>query len=151
MSRRSAITMSEEEVLAFLDESKTVVCATNGPRGLPHLVPLWYVVRDGQLWAWTFARSQKALNIERDPRATLVVEAGEKYEELRGIMLECDVVVHRDVEAVAALGTDIYARYGDGGEEERAMIERQAPKRIGLQFVETRRATWDHRKLGGGY
>ena len=85
MSQRDAIQMSEEEVLALLDEERTVVCATNGRRGWPHLMPLWYVVRptgDGgapQLWAWTFAKSQKARNLERDPRATLQVEAGERY------------------------------------------------------------------------
>lgn len=152
MSRRSQITMGEDEVLAFLEQSRTVTCATHGPRGWPHLMPLWYVVRDGQLWAWTFAKSQKARNIERDPRATLQVEAGEAYAELRGVMLECDVVVHRDVEVVAELGVEIFTRYGEGPPERvREMVERQAPKRIALQFVERRRATWDHRKLGGVY
>ena len=155
MSRRAQITMSDEEVLAFLEEERTVICATNGVRQWPHLMPLWYVLRptreDGarQLWAWTFAKSQKARNIERDPRATLQVEAGEEYAELRGVMLECDVLVHRDVAVVRALGLEIYQRYAGLDEETRAMIDRQAPKRIALQFAERRRATWDHRKLGG--
>jgi Pyridoxamine 5'-phosphate oxidase len=155
MSRRAQITMSDEEVLAFLEEERTVICATNGVRQWPHLMPLWYVLRptgeDGapQLWAWTFAKSQKARNIERDPRATLEVEAGEAYAELRGVMFECDVIVHRDVDVVRALGLEIYERYAGLDEETRAMIERQAPKRIAMQFAERRRATWDHRKLGG--
>lgn len=152
MSRRQQITMGGDEVLAFLEQSRTVTCATHGPRGWPHLMPLWYVLRDGRLWAWTFAKSQKARNIERDPRATLQVEAGEAYAELRGVMLECDVVVHRDVELVTELGVEILTRYGEGSADEmRQMVERQAPKRIGLEFVELRRATWDHRKLGGVY
>ena len=157
MSQRDAIRMSEEEVLALLDEERTVVCATNGRRGWPHLMPLWYVVRptgDGgapQLWAWTFAKSQKARNLERDPRATLQVEAGERYEELRGVMLECDVVVHRDVERIRELALELFERYGGVDDGVRAMIDKQAPKRVALQFVERRRATWDHRKLGGGY
>jgi hypothetical protein len=155
MSRRAQIAMSHDEVLAFLEEERTVICATNGVRRWPHLMPLWYVLRpsgeDGapQLWAWTFARSQKARNIERDPRATLQVEAGEEYAELRGVMLECDVLVHRDVDVVRALGLEIYERYAGLDEETRAMIEGQAPKRIAMQFAERRRATWDHRKLGG--
>jgi hypothetical protein len=155
MSRRAQITMSDEEVLAFLDEQRTVICATNGVRQWPHLMPLWYVLRptgeDGapQLWAWTFAKSQKARNLERDPRATLQVEAGEEYAALRGVMLECDVLVHRDADVVRALGLEIYQRYAGLDEETRAMIDRQAPKRIALQFAERRRATWDHRKLGG--
>jgi hypothetical protein len=157
MSRRDQIRMSEEETLAFLDEERTVICATNGRRGWPHLMPLWYVVRptgdDGapQVWAWTFAKSQKVRNLERDARATLQVEAGAAYEELRGVMLECDVVVHRDVEPIRAFGLELFARYGGVNDDVRAMIDAQAPKRVALQFVERSRATWDHRKLGGTY
>jgi hypothetical protein len=152
MSRRAQIAMDDQEVLAFLRDSRTVICATQGARGWPHLMPLWYVLREGQPWAWTFAKSQKARNLERDPRATLQVEAGEAYAELRGVMLECDVVVHRELELVTALGVEIFTRYGEGPPERvREMVERQAPKRVGLQFLERRRASWDHRKLGGAY
>jgi general stress protein 26 len=156
MSRREQIQMSDPEVRAFLDEERTVVCATNGPRGWPHLMPLWYVVRETgaggpELWAWTFAKSQKVRNLERDARATLQVEAGASYEELRGVMLECDVVVHREAEPLRAFGLELYGRYGEVDDAVREMVDKQAPKRVGLQFVERRRATWDHRKLGGGY
>ena len=71
MSRRDQIKMTEDEVLAFLDEERTVVVATTGRDGWPHLMPLWYVVRDGTIWAWTYAKAQKTKNLERDPRATL--------------------------------------------------------------------------------
>jgi general stress protein 26 len=162
MSRRDQIKMSEEEVAGFLREQKTMICATNGMRGWPHLMPLWYVLRHTapgggpQLWAWTFAKSQKARNLERDARATVQVEAGEEYHLLRGVMLECDVVVHRDVDVVTDLGLEIFTRYsaGSGGElagEVTEMVRRQAPKRLAMQFVERARATWDHRKLGGVY
>ncbi|MEA2150020.1 MAG: hypothetical protein QOD69_1850 [Solirubrobacteraceae bacterium] len=144
--------MSDAEVGAFLDEERTVICATIGRDGFPHLMPLWYVVRDGELWSWTFAKSQKVRNLERDPRATLQIEAGEDYPHLRGVMLKCDVTVHRDTEQVAALGMELFARYAGGavGEEVRAMVLAQAPKRVALQFGERSRATWDHRKLASG-
>jgi hypothetical protein len=172
MSRREEIKMSAEEAAAFLAEERTVVCATVGPRGWPHLMPLWYVLREAtpappgsgergpQLWSWTYAASQKTRNLERDPRATLQVEAGELYQELRGVMLECEVAVHRDLEVVKALGHEIFARYASPrGEpapaelpaEVGAMVDKQATKRVALQFVERRRATWDHRKLAGVY
>lgn len=155
MSRRDQIKMSDEEVLAFLDEERVVTCATNGPRGVPHLMPLWYVVRDGRLWAWTFAKSQKVRNLERDARATLQVEAGrDRYDQLRGVMLECDVTVHRDVETVLGVGLEVFGRYTPGVElapEVEAMVRKQAEKRVALEFVEAHRATWDHRKLGGVY
>jgi PPOX class probable F420-dependent enzyme len=153
MSRRDEIRMSEDEVRAFLEEERTVTCATLGRNGWPHLMPLWYVVRDGEIWAWTYGKSQKVRNLERDPRATLQVEAGTEYHELRGVMLETDVIVHRDIETVTALGLDLLARYtgGELTEDARAGVVRQAAKRVGLQFVERRRASWDHRKLAGVY
>src|ERR1700704_2513984 len=104
--------MSESEVAAFLDEQRIVVCATNGTRGWPHLMPLWYIVRDGEIWAWTYAKSQKVRNLERDARATLQLEDGERFEEA---------------------------------------VRAQAAKRVALQFVPSRVASWDHGKLGGVY
>jgi general stress protein 26 len=155
VSRRDQIKMTDDEVLAFLDEEKVVVCATNGKDGFPHLMPLWYVVRDGELWAWTFAKSQKVKNLERDARATLQVEAGTEYQELRGVMFKTEVEVVRDTERVADLGLDIFRRYSGGAagelaDEVRAMVLKQAEKRVGMRFAETDRATWDHRKLATG-
>ena len=148
MSRRDQIKMSPDEVLAFLDEEKTVICATNGRDGFPHLMPLWFVVRDGEIWAWTYGASQKVKNLERDAHATVQVEAGTEYQELHGVMFKCDVEVIRDTEQVAALGREIFKRYtgADVGE----MVDKQAPKRVALRFKERERATWDHRKLGAG-
>jgi len=162
-SRRDLITLTPEEVAGFLREQKTVVCATNGKDGWPHLMPLWFVVRptgpDGadELWAWTFAKSQKVKNLERDPRTTLQVETGTEYQELRGVMLECETELVRDTDRVLELGLEIFSRYGgleaggDLAEEVRAMVRKQAEKRVGLRFVERRRVSWDHRKLDGTY
>ncbi len=157
MSRRHAITMSDEELLAFLEQERTMVVATIGKDGFPHLMPLWYVMREGvdghRMWAWTFGKSQKVRNLERDSRATLQVEAGTEYPELRGVMFKCDVVVHTDVETVLDTGLKILSRYGGGAvadmpEEAKAMVAKQAAKRVAFEFVERERATWDHRKLG---
>jgi PPOX class probable F420-dependent enzyme len=153
VNRRAAIAMTAAEAAAFLEESRTVTCATIGRDGRPHLMPLWYVVRGDELWAWTYAKSQKVRNLERDPRCTLQVETGVEYGELRGVMLACDAVIHRDLDPVARLGGEIAVRYG-GGEitpEAETALRAQAAKRVGLQFVEVRRASWDHRKLGGTY
>jgi PPOX class probable F420-dependent enzyme len=153
MSRRDQIKMTDEEVAAFLGEQRTVICATNGPNGWPHLMPLWYTVRDGTIWAWTYAKSQKVLNLERDPHATLQVEAGEEYAELRGVMIEAETVVHHDTELVTAFGLELFERYGNatGGEEFKDVVRAQAAKRVAMEFVQHRIATWDHRKLGGVY
>ena len=153
MSRRDQIVMSDAEVGSFLADERTVTCATIARDGRPHLMPLWYVIRDGELWAWTYAKSQKTRNLERDRRCTLQVEAGTEYAQLRGVMLDCDAIVHRDLDVVAPLGAQIAARYGGGDEtpELAAAMRAQAAKRVGLQFTERRRVSWDHRKLGGTY
>ena len=153
MSRRDQIVMSDAEAASFLEESRTVTCATIARDGRPHLMPLWYVVRDAQLWSWTYAKSQKVRNLERDPRCTLQVEAGTDYAELRGVMLECTAVIHRELGDVSGVGAELAGRYGgaDLSPELEAAMRRQAAKRVALQFVEERRVTWDHRKLGGTY
>jgi len=154
VSRRDAIKMTPEEVQAFLAEEMTLTCATNGRDGFPHLMPLWYVLRDDRIWGWTYAKSQKTKNLERDPRATLQVETGIDYAELRGVMLRCDVVIHRDLDVVTGIGMDLVDRYAGPGPEFDPMrdgFRQQAPKRVGFEFVERDRVTWDHRKLSGTY
>jgi PPOX class probable F420-dependent enzyme len=150
-SRRDQISMSEDELRRFLVQKKVVTCATIGPNGRPHLMPLWYSVDGTELQGWTYAKSQKAKNLERDPRATLQVEDGEQYHELRGVMMECDVAIERAPAAVARIGRALFARFGASGPEVDEMIEKQAPKRIGMTFTPTRIVSWDHRKLGGTY
>jgi nitroimidazol reductase NimA-like FMN-containing flavoprotein (pyridoxamine 5'-phosphate oxidase superfamily) len=152
VSRRDQITMSDEEVAGFLDEQRIVTCATLGPRGWPHLMPLFYTVRAAEIWAWTYGKSQKVRNLERDPRATLQVEAGEQYHELRGVMVEAETVVHSDHELVTEFGLELATRYGGAvGDEFVEVVRAQAAKRVALQFMPVRTATWDHRKLGGVY
>ena len=153
MSRREQIAMGDEEVAAFLAEQRVVVCATNGTGGWPHLMPLWYVVRERELWAWTYAKSQKVRNLERDDRATLQVEDGVEYQELRGVMLETRAVIHRELEVVTGAGVEIFARCGGAAPapDARAALRAQASKRVALQFVTERVASWDHSKLSGVY
>jgi PPOX class probable F420-dependent enzyme len=152
MSRRHLIEMSDEELRAFLVEQMVMQCATIGPRGLPHMVPLWYVPEGVELVGWTYAKSQKARNLERDPRATIGIEDGVQYHELRGVMFECEVGLARDPAAVERFGLKLFQRYaGELGKEIREMVAAQAPKRVGLTFTPNRIVSWDHRKLGGVY
>ena len=140
--------MSPEEVAGFLAEQRVVTCATLGRDGWPHLMPLWYVLRDGEMWAWTYAKSQKVRNLERDPRCTLQVEAGDSYDQLRGAMLKAEAIIHR--EGVLELGVEIFERY-TGGPVDPEGLRAQAAKRVGLQFVVRSVASFDHRKLAGLY
>jgi PPOX class probable F420-dependent enzyme len=149
MDRRRQIRMSEAELAAFLEEQQTLTCATIGPGGRPHLAALWYVPGPGRLDCWTYAASQKARNLERDPRATLLTEAGGTYQELRGVSMECDAELARDPDRVLDIGVALAVRYGaTPGPELRAGLAAQAAKRVGIRFHPTRVSSWDHRKLG---
>ena len=146
--------MTAAEQSEFLSAGLILNCATNGADGWPHLMPLWYVMRYGEPWAWTFAKSQKARNLERDPRATAQVEAGDSYEELRGVMIEANVEVIAETPVVFELAMEIFTKYGNGkrpGPEVAAMLRAQAPKRIAMRYRPVKTVTWDHRKLGGVY
>lgn len=149
MSTRERIQMTEAEQLAFLDEEKTVIATSFGPRGWPHSMPMWFVVRDGEVWMWTYRTSQKVKNVERDPRTTLLVEAGETYDQLRGVMIEAEAEVVDGFDPVLDLGRELFGRYTPGveGPEVEAALEAQARKRVGIRFHPRRVVSWDHRKL----
>jgi PPOX class probable F420-dependent enzyme len=149
VSRRAEIRLSAAEIAELLDAERTMICATIGRDGWPHLMPLWYVVRDAELWSWTYAKSQKVRNLERDPRCTVQVEAGEAYAELRGVMVKAECELVRDVDAVAGLGAELMERYSGAAltGEAREAMRRQAAKRVGMHFIPHETATWDHRKL----
>ena len=147
--------MSDEEIASFLEEERVAIVSSFGPRGWPHSMPLWYLVEDGRILAWTFRKSQKVRNLERDPRATVLVEAGyDDYGELRGVMLECETVIRDDLDAVVEFALGMTSRYVPGGGEPSPEVveayRAQAPKRVVLEFTPVHTISWDHRKLGGG-
>lgn len=154
-NRRDQIKMSRVEIIDFVGEQKLATVSSNGVRGWPHSMPLWYVPRDGEVWVWTFGKSQKVKNLERDNRATVLIEAGEKYAELRGVMLETEVVLHREPEVVTEFAHELGLRYSketgvDPGSAGDAFAS-QIPKRVAMQFLAVRTTSWDHRKLAGTY
>ena len=155
MSRRDQIVLSGAEMKELLESERVAVVSSLGPRGWPHSMPLWFVAREGEVWIWTYAKSQKVRNLERDPRATVLIETGHEYGELRGVMVEAEAVLHRDLETVLGFAEELTLRYAEGidsvGSDAKAMLEAQAPKRVAIQFKPVRTASWDHRKLGGTY
>ena len=154
-SRRAEIELSADERADLLDTERVVVVSSIGPRGWPHSMPMWFVVREGEIWVWTYARSQKVKNLERDPRATLLVETGFEYTELRGIQIEAEAELIRDTEQVFEFAKELTVRYAEGIEsvegDAAAALRAQAPKRVAIHFRPVRVASWDHRKLGGRY
>jgi nitroimidazol reductase NimA-like FMN-containing flavoprotein (pyridoxamine 5'-phosphate oxidase superfamily) len=176
LSRRAEIRLTPDEQRELLESERVVVVSSLGSRGWPHSMPLWYVLRDEDvlapsigrsptarreaggcphIWIWTYAKSQKVRNLERDPRATLLVETGHEYTELRGVMIEAEAEIHRDLETVSGFGKQLTVRYSEGIEsvegDAAAALEAQAAKRVAIHFHPRRTATWDHRKLGGRY
>jgi PPOX class probable F420-dependent enzyme len=155
VSRCDQITLSEAELGELLEAERVAIVSSLGPRGWPHSMPLWYVARDGEVWIWTYAKSQKVRNLERDPRATVLIETGHEYSELRGAMIEAEAELHRDFETVLGFAEELTLRYAEGissvGGDVRAGLEAQAPKRVAIRFKPVRTASWDHRKLGGIY
>jgi PPOX class probable F420-dependent enzyme len=164
VSRRGQITLDPEEQLELLQAARVVTVSTLGPRGWPHSMPMWFTLReprdeplpDGpprELWVWTYAKSQKAKNLERDARATLLVETGEEYLELRGVQIEAEAELIRDPELVLEFGKELTVAYSEGIEsiegDAATALQAQAAKRVAIRFEAKRIATWDHRKLGG--
>jgi PPOX class probable F420-dependent enzyme len=154
MSRRAQIVMTDEEIAAFLADGKVANLATIGPNGRPHLVPLWYFPRGDGIATWTYRTSQKAANLRRLPQATVLVETGDTYDQLRGVSMECDVELVEGTEKVALIGSELMRRYNPSEQAATAatqFVRLQAAKRVGLVCTPTKIVSWDHRKLGGTY
>jgi PPOX class probable F420-dependent enzyme len=154
MSRREQIKMTVEEIKSFLESELTAQVATIGPNGRPHLVPVFYVPRGEAIATWTYAKSQKVVNLRRLAQATVLVESGKSYEELRGVSMECDVEIIEDTEQIAAIGQELTHRMIGNAEVATSasqFVRAQAQKRVGLVFTPTKVVSWDHAKLGGTY
>lgn len=152
MSRRGQITMSDAEVEAFLAGRHTMNVATVNHDGTIHLVAMWYAVSEGEPVFWTFGKSQKIRNLERDDRITCLVEAGDEYAELQGVEIVGRATIVRDRDAIMAIGEQVYERYfGEVTDEVRPFVQQTGAKRLGVRVAVDRVVSWDHRKLGGAY
>jgi PPOX class probable F420-dependent enzyme len=148
-NQRREITMSPEEVAAFLAERHTATMCTLNRDGSIHAVAMWYGFLDGRLALHTKARSQKARNLARDPRVTVLVEAGERYEELRGVELVGTAVPVGDDRQLFAVGASVFDRYvAPYTEAAREAVETTLRKRVAFVLEVERTVSWDHRKLG---
>jgi PPOX class probable F420-dependent enzyme len=149
VNQREQIVMSAAEITGFLTEQRVATLATIAPSGQPHLVAMWYAVLDGVLWFETKAKSQKAANLRRDARVTVMIETGDTYDTLRGVALEGRAEIVDDADALWAVGVDIWERYnGPYTEETRPMVEFMLAKRVAVRLDVERTRSWDHRKLG---
>ncbi|NEW53547.1 PPOX class F420-dependent oxidoreductase [Nocardia cyriacigeorgica] len=155
VNQRSQIVMSDTEITDFLVRSRVAMLATLGASGAPHLTAMWYALIDGpdggrpELWFETKAKSQKAVNIRRDPRVTCMVESGQTYDTLRGVSIEGRAEIIDDPEKLFAVGVSVWERYtGPYSEEMRPFVETMLNKRVAVRVVADRIRSWDHRKLG---
>ena len=149
-NERSKIVMSDDEIVEFIDHSRTATMATLSADGRPHLIAMWYAVVDGDIWIETKAKSQKAVNLRRDPRLTLMIEDGQTYDTLRGVSIDGDAeIVDSDPEVLLRVGISLWERYtGPYTDDMRPFVDQMMNNRIAVRLVPTRTRSWDHRKLG---
>ena len=155
MKQRDRVAMTAQEAADYLAAGRKVQLATNGQDGFPHLVTMYYVMTGGQITFWTYRRSQKALNLERDPRISCLVEDGEEYFDLRGVLVQGVVRRIEDPDEIAVIGRQISAVVGTamagaGADALTQYVEHAGRKRWGYRVEPGRVISWDHSKLIGG-
>ncbi len=148
-NERSRVRMTDEEVRDYVERSRTATMATVGADGTPHLVAMWFAVLDGEVWFETKARSQKAVNLRRDPRLTVLIEDGATYDSLRGVSIEGTAEIVDDPDVLWQVGISVWERYnGPYTEEMRPLLEIMLHNRVAVRLRAGRVRSWDHRKLG---
>lgn len=155
-SRRKLIELTADEVRTYLDSEKTLIIVGNGHNGYPHPMPMWFAHDpDGTIRCTTFTKSQKVLNWRRDPKATLLLESGVEYEELKGVVIYATCEIIDDLDDVKDTLVAINSRGRDLDDSAKATLREgvsgTAAKRVVLKFTPKRYVTWDHAKLGGRY
>lgn len=155
-SRRDQIAMTDEELDSFLRAKRTLIIVSNGKDGFPHPMPMFYCVDDeGRLIISTFGKSQKVKNFERDPKAALLVEAGEEYENLKSVVMKATAEIVTDYDTVLQGMIDIALSRLEGTAPDmdaiRKRVEHTAKKRVLVRFTPVETMSWDHEKLGGVY
>jgi len=154
MTRRKAIALTPEEQHRYLETSHTIILCSLDRHGYPHAVAMWYVVDpDGSVLMTTFAKSQKAVNLRRDPRCALLVESGKTYDELEGVLIRGRATLEPGEEKVLDVLERVHVKHGmpGSGAEVREAMRGQARKRVVVRVRPERISSWDHRKLGGAY
>jgi PPOX class probable F420-dependent enzyme len=149
-NERSKIVMSDDEIAEFIDHSRTATMATLSADGKPHLIAMWYAVVDGEIWFETKAKSQKAVNLRRDPTITVMIEDGKTYDTLRGVSIDGRAeIVDSDPDLLLRVGISVWERYtGPYTHEMKPFVDQMMNNRIAVRVVPTRTRSWDHRKLG---
>ncbi|HNM85875.1 MAG TPA: PPOX class F420-dependent oxidoreductase [Mycobacterium sp.] len=148
-NQRSQIVMSDDEITDFVTRSRTGTLATIGPDGQPHLVAMWYGIVDGHIWLETKIKSQKAVNLLRDPRFTFMIEDGDTYDTLRGVSFEGTVEIVDDPDTILKVGISVWERYtGPYTDEVKPAVDMMMNKRVAVRLNSVRTRSWDHRKLG---
>jgi len=151
---RAAVAMSAEEIVQMLATARTAVLATIGPDGVPDPVPMWFVLRDGDLWMRTYAKSQKVTNLHRDPRVSVLIEDGDRYADLRGVQWSGRIELHEDVDLICDIVADLLVKYeGLDPADRRGVMEAYRPtaaKQVAMRLVVERTTSWDHGKIVPG-
>jgi PPOX class probable F420-dependent enzyme len=151
VNQRAQVRMTDDEVTSFLQQSRTATIATVGPGGFPHLVAMWYGLVDGKVHFETKAKSQKVVNLRRDPKLSCSVEAGRSYDQLRGVAIEGTATIIDDTSSDEywAAAISVFERYqGTYQPELRPAVEYMMRKRVVIRVDPRRVRSWDHRKLG---
>jgi PPOX class probable F420-dependent enzyme len=151
-SRRDAIKMSDEQIREFLDAGRDLQVASINADGTPHLVTMWYAMHDGEVAFWTYAKSQKVVNLQRDPRLSVLVATGEVYEQLKGVSIAGEAEIVDDPDEVLRYGEAVYERYwGPLDDTVREGVRAMGAKRVLIIVKPEKVLSWDHSKLGGAY
>jgi PPOX class probable F420-dependent enzyme len=148
-NERAKIVMTDDEIAEFIEHSRTATLATVLPDGRPHLVAMWYAVLDGEVWFETKAKSQKAVNLRRNPTLSVMIDDGLSYDTLRGVSIEGRGEIIEDPQMLLRVGISVWERYtGPYTDEIRPLVDQMMNKRIAVRVVPSRVRSWDHRKLG---
>ncbi|MEM7408771.1 MAG: TIGR03618 family F420-dependent PPOX class oxidoreductase [Myxococcota bacterium] len=151
--RRDKIRMTDDELWKFVEAQQSLQVATIGKDGMPHLTTLWFAVLDGDIVFETFTKSQKIVNLQRDPRISVLVEDGTTYNQLRGATFSGTAELYTEPERIHPVAEAVIRKNQPEVPEDQIpqAAKMMAVKRTAVVVKPTKIVSWDHNKLGGAY
>jgi PPOX class probable F420-dependent enzyme len=145
------IRLTEDEAWAEIAAAHTAILTTLRRDGMPIALPVWFVADDRTVAMRTPAGTKKISRVRHDPRASFLVESGERWVDLRAVHLTGRVEFVSDQPAIRRIEEAIDAKYAAFRPPAAALpaaTQKRYASSVYLRFVpEGKILTWDNARI----
>jgi PPOX class probable F420-dependent enzyme len=146
-----SVRLPADEAWAVIAAAHTGIFTTLRRDGMPIALPVWFVALDRTVCLAAPSRTKKVARLRHDPRASFLVESGERWAELQAVHLTGTVELVEDADLMGRIDEALDQKYAPFRTRREAMPERTQAHYAGRTFLrlrpDERILSWDNRRL----